>query len=617
MYPELTQFKNWLKCQYSTSIASVHYTSDLALFFSFVKKPPSVISPQDVSCYIANSQQKGHSHSTINRRLSAIKTFYYFLSITCDSPPACPVLQRHRLRKSHLLPRDVKDSDVENLFAHIHNPRDKAIFLLMLECGLRVGEVHNLSLDDLHFENPSHAIINGKGGRQRIVYLSPPAQDALQCWLTSRPVTKDRAVFISEHGKRLTVSGIQYLLREYCAKANVQVTAHQLRHTFGRRMTEAKLPITSLQSLLGHKHVRTTQIYVHLSNSHLKAEYEKAVLQLNPPNPSTKRPHNKRKYLPKPKQINWEGYMDEIPDWLAEPLRIFCSRPVQKENNVQWTRNLLSQLVPFFRWMLSLESITKCCGSQFSIIAPKLWFTYTELRLRAGIKPTTLNTILRTLQSFLKFVRDSTHPICERMLEVRPLKTPEPLPRDLTQTQLNRLLAQADPFDYAWILLMSHSGLRTCEIKNLRWCDIDLEHCTIRIEESKGLGSRAVFFDQATKDALKKLPQSSEFVFTYNEYPLSNRYCLSRLKTLGKRCGVQVTPHQLRHTCASMLLNAGMSISGIQAILGHKYVDTTLRYARTYNATVAKDYQKVVLKVAQSEIQTHRGYEPSNCRTAR
>lgn len=592
MYPELTQFKNWLKCQYSTSSVSVHYISDLTLFFSIVKKSPTTISPQDVDRYIADSLKKDHSHSTINRRLSAIKTFYYFLSITYDSPPACPILARHRLRKSHPLPRDVKDSEIESLFAHIHNPRDRGIFLLMLECGLRVGEVHRLSLDDLRFENAPQIIVHGKGGRQRIVYLSPPAQDALQFWLTSRPVTKDRAVFISEQGKRLTVSGIQYLLRQYCRKAGVRFIAHQLRHTFGRRMAEAHLPLTSLQSLLGHKHVRTTQIYVHLSNTHLQAEYEKVISQLKPPYPFGKMPNNKRKYLPAPKQINWNGYLDGLPGWLADSLCAFCSRPSQKENDVQRTRNLLSQLVPLFRWMLSLESTTKCRGLKFSNITPKLWFAYIEMRLHSNIKPTTLNTTLRTLQSFLKFARDSDHTICERTLEIRPLKTPEALPRDLTQAQLNHLLAQADAFDCAWILLMSHSGLRTCEVRNLRWCDLDLKHSTIRIEESKGLRSRVVFFDQATKDTLKEFPHNSEFVFTNNGHPLSNRCCQSRLITIGKRCGVHATPHQLRHTCASILLNAGMSVFAVQAILGHKYVDTTLRYANLYESTVLMDYRQ-------------------------
>src|SRR5689334_13062992 len=128
MYPELTQFKNWLKCQYSNSSASVHYSSDLALFFSYIKKSPSKITSHDVDLYISHSRHLGHCPSTINRRLSALRTWYYFLSIICDSPVPCPVLPRHRLRKSHPLPRAVSDSDIETLFNSIACPRDKAMF---------------------------------------------------------------------------------------------------------------------------------------------------------------------------------------------------------------------------------------------------------------------------------------------------------------------------------------------------------------------------------------------------------------------------------------------------------------------------------------------------------
>src|SRR5215216_1072806 len=103
MYPKLTQFKNWLNCQYLNSSASVHYSSDLALFFSYIKKRPSCITPQDVDYYVTNSLRKRHKPSTINRRLSALRTFCYFLSITEDVLTACPVLSRHRLRKSYPL----------------------------------------------------------------------------------------------------------------------------------------------------------------------------------------------------------------------------------------------------------------------------------------------------------------------------------------------------------------------------------------------------------------------------------------------------------------------------------------------------------------------------------
>jgi site-specific recombinase XerD len=114
MYPEFTQFKNWLRCQYPSSSASVHYTNDLALFFSFIKKSTSTITAQDVDRYISHSRQQKHRPSTINRRLSALRTFYYFLAMTCAKLPACPVLLWHRLRKSYHLPSDVNDPDINS-----------------------------------------------------------------------------------------------------------------------------------------------------------------------------------------------------------------------------------------------------------------------------------------------------------------------------------------------------------------------------------------------------------------------------------------------------------------------------------------------------------------------
>jgi integrase len=227
-------------------------------------------------------------------------------------------------------------------------------------------------------------------------------------------------------------------------------------------------------------------------------------------------------------------------------------------------------------------------------ISPKLWFAYVDIRLKSGIQPTTLNATLRALRSFLKNVRQSGYAICDQMLEVRPLKTGELLSQDISETQLSELLKYANADDQAWILLMAYSGLRTCEIRSFRWQDIDLKSRTVRIEEAKGLRSRVAFINQPTIKTLKKLQKKSEYVFTYNDQPLSSRYCQSRLKTIGKKSDIHVTPHQLRSTCATMLLNGGMSIFGVQTILGHKYVDTTLRYARSYDATVAKDYQQAI-----------------------
>ena len=278
MQTELTQFSNWLTCQYPHSSARKHTMSDLALFFSWAEKPPSVISPHDLDSYKQHCLSKGLSPLTINRRFSSLRLFYYFLAVINEQSIECPVIsKRHFLRKPRSLPRDASEEQIKLLFAVIHDKRDKAIFTLMLECGLRVGEIHNLSLEDVLLDEPPRLKIHGKGDSYRMVYLPPPAYSALNDWLTSRPVTNDRAVFISQRGKRLSVTGIQFILQTYCRKAGVQVTCHQFRHAFGRRMAEANLPLTSLQKLLGHSSPRTTQIYARISNPALQAEYNRAI----------------------------------------------------------------------------------------------------------------------------------------------------------------------------------------------------------------------------------------------------------------------------------------------------------------------------------------------------
>jgi site-specific recombinase XerD len=226
-------------------------------------------------------------------------------------------------------------------------------------------------------------------------------------------------------------------------------------------------------------------------------------------------------------------------------------------------------------------------------LTPRVWFAYVQDRIKKGIKPSSLNTELKVVQSLLRFAKENGTPISETMLEVHLLKVGEALPKDLNMGQVKALLdATQNPMDRVWILLMLHCGLRTCEVRTLRWEDVDLQKRILYVRESKGLQSRVVFLSQPVRETLGKLPQNQELVFTYRNKPLSRRYCQSRLVTIGTRCGFHVTPHQLRHTCATMLLNAGMSVLGVQKLLGHKYVETTLRYARAYDVTVVRDIQR-------------------------
>ena len=170
------------------------------------------------------------------------------------------------------------------------------------------------------------------------------------------------------------------------------------------------------------------------------------------------------------------------------------------------------------------------------------------------------------------------------------------------------------------MLLMLQSGLRTCEVRRLRLADLDLNEHRVRIEQSKGLKDRIVCLSQPTLDALKAYLEVrgpaealSEHVFIYRHIPLSSRYCQVRLHTYGKRCGIQVTPHQLRHSCATLLLNAGAPILTVQTLLGHQHVDVTLGYARLYDGTLAADYYRAMTQIEkQLDLPEDATAEPLN-----
>jgi integrase len=150
--------------------------------------------------------------------------------------------------------------------------------------------------------------------------------------------------------------------------------------------------------------------------------------------------------------------------------------------------------------------------------------------------------------------------------------------------------------------LIAGAGLCWGEVHRLRILDLDLKGRRVRVEKSKGLKDRVVYLSQATSKALHAYlevrgPVTTDHVFVYRHRPLSPRYCNQRLHTYGRRCGIHVTPHQLRHSCGTMLLDAGAPILAVQAILGHRQIDTTLRYTRLYEGTVAADYYRAMIDV--------------------
>jgi site-specific recombinase XerD len=144
---------------------------------------------------------------------------------------------------------------------------------------------------------------------------------------------------------------------------------------------------------------------------------------------------------------------------------------------------------------------------------------------------------------------------------------------------------------------------------------IDFGRKVLRITQSKGLKDRLVPFTPEAATALANwlslrdnivaehddaATLGQNHVFVERHLPLSISYCAGRLSTFGRRCAVKCTPHQLRHSCATLLLNGGMPIASVQATLGHKYVSTTLGYARVYDGTAAADYTRAMLSVERT-----------------
>ncbi len=315
-----------------------------------------------------------------------------------------------------------------------------------------------------------------------------------------------------------------------------------------------------------------------------------------------------------PKAIHWGYYLDALPEWLATDVRAYlrhCQRAWLPETQSRATQDALSHLTLFLRW-----GVRQIPLSQLEDLTPALWFDYVDARLAAGISPTTLNGELSALLAFLQYLAEQGRLVCSRTLQLQPLKEGPKLPRDVPLAQLQQLLAQIESdaasdhaglrrmgvLDRAWFLLMLHSGLRTGEVRRLRRADLDLAGQRVRIEQSKGLKDRLVPLSPATVTALRAYlelrgPADSDHVFIYRHRPLSVSYCAERLRTYGKRCSVRVTPHQLRHSCATLLLNAGAPILTVQTVLGHRHIDTTLGYARLYDGTVAADYYRAMGEV--------------------
>jgi site-specific recombinase XerD len=224
---------------------------------------------------------RGLSPKTINSHLDSIRRFYNYLQDEEGMEPANPVKRGCVLRLPRPLPKHLKDQEVEKLFEGIKNPRDRAIFMLMLRCGLRVAEVADLALSDIDLRRSKILVQNGKGGKGRVVYLSQDAYQALVAYLKTRSSTRVKKVFLAQkspfRGQPISIRGIQKRLERYARKARLPVSCHQLRHTMATQLLNADAELVTIQDLLGHSKITTTQRYCRVCNLKVQRDYFKAM----------------------------------------------------------------------------------------------------------------------------------------------------------------------------------------------------------------------------------------------------------------------------------------------------------------------------------------------------
>ena len=188
MLTEIECFVNWVRRRNPDARTWRDYRGDLRQFADLVGDLlPAAVTLRDIDRFVRQQASQGCQPSTINRRLAAITAFYTFLADE-DTTLVCPVLpHRHGLREPQRLPRPVQQDAICKFFAVITDPRDRAMFLLMLRCGLRISEVATLRLTDLFLdETLPRMIIHGKGSKDRTAYLSPQAEQAVRTYLAAR-----------------------------------------------------------------------------------------------------------------------------------------------------------------------------------------------------------------------------------------------------------------------------------------------------------------------------------------------------------------------------------------------------------------------------------------------
>ncbi len=248
---------------------------------------PSLLTTRLLRAYTAWLHEQGYAKSTIARRIAAVRSWCRFLCRqgTLTVNPA-DGLRGPRQEKN--LPHFLSEADLGRLLEAppADTPmglRDRAILETLYSAGLRVSELTGLNMDHVDLDS-ALVTVRGKGKRERLALLGPPALTALRNWLAQRGnvanvrARPQTAVFLNKNGSRLTSRSVGRLLEKYLAQVGLdpRTSPHTLRHSFATHLLDRGADIRSVQELLGHRSLATTQIYTHVTTHRLRESYHKA-----------------------------------------------------------------------------------------------------------------------------------------------------------------------------------------------------------------------------------------------------------------------------------------------------------------------------------------------------
>ena len=278
----IEEFIDYLRFEkkYSENTIS-SYKRDLNKMNLYLKKDFIKLTKADIQKYIQDLS-KNESSNTISRTISSLKSFYKFLEINkyTNTNPLTTIISPKTARK---LPKVLSEEEVNKLLdINLNNDfdyRNKAMLELMYSSGLRVSELINLTVNDIDLKN-SLVRIFGKGSKERIVPLNDYATEALNNYiLYHRPKLfkqkESNYLFLNNHGNQMTRQGFFKTLKKIAKEKGIksELSPHTLRHSFATHLLKYGADLRSIQELLGHSDISTTQIYTHITNEMLEKNY--------------------------------------------------------------------------------------------------------------------------------------------------------------------------------------------------------------------------------------------------------------------------------------------------------------------------------------------------------